>query len=255
MPRGTDARQTATPALNQRIDRGHGEWTVLEAANQGRVEVLKSCQFVDDFFGDAIEDAWQQLGDGAGAFAISAGIGGLVAGTTASGDNYKVELAHNLNWAANRAAIFETRVTLSAITTVGVCVGLTDAVSEAATKLAYADSTGRVLVADDCVLIGFDTDDATYTNWTALAGKATVAATPVDLTDTPVAATYNVLRIELDTSGNADFYVDGTYRGSIATALTVTDPLTPYVGIINRANAITRTVTCDYVAAYQRRTA
>jgi len=218
----------------------------------------------DDFPGDLLDASWAVAVDGAGTGIIPAAHGaqlvnGAVLLSTAATNDNKVELAHGRNYQAQLSVIFETALHLDDITTVAVMAGLTDDSAEAANSTAYATAAGRVLTADDCVLIGFDTDDVTYTNWTALAGIATVAATPVDLTATPANGTYAILRIEIDTSGNADFFVgvDGTgeftYRGSIASAVTTTVNLCPYVAVLTRDTAV-RVATVDYVRVYQPRT-
>ena len=251
MPSENESRMTSIVGVNKFID---STGSHMDIGNLGRIEPQGSVMLMDDFLGDQINDEWQQSSDGGATFAIVARVNGVVVGTTAVGDNNRLDLAHNLNWQPQLASIFEARVHIDDITTVCAMVGLTDAVSEGASALPYANAAGRNLVAANCVMIGYDTDDATNTGWTGLSGNAAAAGTLHDLTDAPVNSTYNTLRIEIDVTGNASFYVDGVVRGYEALAVAVATPMTPFFGVMNRAAAITRALSVDYAYVAQRRT-
>ena len=251
MPRENISRMTSIVGVNKFID---STGSHLDIGNLGRIEPQGSVALMDDFLGDQIQDEWQQSSDGGATFVIVAAADGVVVGTTAAGNDNRLDLAHNLNWQPQLATIFEARLYINNAATVCVMAGLTDAVSEGALALPYANAAGRNLVANDCALIGYDTDDAVNTNWTGLSANGGVAGTVRDLTDAPTANTYDVLRIELDVAGNAAFFVNGVPRSYEALAVATTANLTPFIGIMNRAAVITRAVRVDYVYVSQRRT-
>jgi len=245
MPVNEESRQTTLLPVQNYTDR-------IIISDGGRVEDQGGASFEDDFLGDLIADQYAANADGGGASAIVAAVGGTVGITTAATNDNKSELTAELNWAASKSVIFEARVTVDAITTVNFEVGLNDAKTEGATTLPFSDNDTPTAVATNAVMVGFDTDASTNTNLTALVVKAGVAQA-LDLGVAPVAATYNIIRIETNTDGDADFFVDGVYKGSLADAVTAATALTPYMGVQNRTTVITRKLTVDYLHLYQDR--
>ena len=64
---------------------------------------------------------------------------------------------------------------------------------------------------------------------------------------------YHVYRIEVDASGNAVHYIDGVHVGTVASAVTASVALTPYISAIAKAShALTATLDYVYVGALAR---
>lgn len=188
-----------------------------------------------------------------GSGAISAAVGGTYRLTTSTTDNDKAELALELCWEAAKACVMEARVKVDAITTVGMVVGFSDAKSEADNQVAF-EISGATIVdrCTDGVAFCFDTD-ASNVYWYCCQTKAGTQ-TGTDTSIAPVAATYEVLRVELDTSGNAVFYRNGVKVANIASAVTTTTDMTPYIAVISRAGTAARNMDVDYIKAWQNRT-
>ena len=223
----------------------------VDALDGGRFEE-NGVVFRDDFSGDVLEDAWAPNFDGGCDVAILVKPGGVVELKTDNTQNNKAELTNGLNWrASDGGLIFECIVSLGAITNVEMLVGLNDQLTEAGQTLPFSDWDTPVDVATNAVMIGFSTAASTNTNFKGLTVKAG-SPQAVGLTDDPVALAYNKLRIEIDSSGNADFYVDGTLRDSIANAVTATTRLTPYFGIKTVTTAI-KSMGVDYVQIFKTR--
>lgn len=222
----------------------------------------------DDFVGDTLNtDAWiatdtAAAGLGSSAFAISstagdpvAAHGGWISGTCSDNDSGSTEIGSMAattvgNFRPDRAGngllVFETRITLPAITTIRVNAGLTDDEAEANAVLAMSLSgTTWTTTATDAALWVFDTaatTDVFYgqtvdsdADGTAVTGTA------------PVAATALRLRIEIGPTGSVYFYRDGNYVGSeTAVGVTETVPLIPYLGVANEG-AANKVLEADYV--------
>lgn len=213
--------------------------------------------FYDDFLGDVLTDQW---GSAEGADDSTSAVAAVVAGaangvcriTTGDGDTSTmagsgVQVTSFLNWKANSGnLIFEARVALSAITSISVFVGLTDQVSSLEMPINSAGSSDTITTtATDAVGFFFDTAQV-IDNWWIAGVKNDTDATHANTTIAPVAATYQVLRIELDASGNARFWIDGVFVGTVVSAVTATVALAPVIAAFNRTTS-SRNVDIDYV--------
>ena len=76
--------------------------------------------------------------------------------------------------------------------------------------------------------------------------KADTDATHANTNVAPVAATWVVLRVEVDASGNGRFFINGAYVGAVVNATTATVALTPVVSCFTRT-AASATVDVDYI--------
>jgi len=149
--------------------------------------------------------------------------------------------------------VFETRVSFSAITGCSWGFGLGDVLANDTEVANYTVNSG--VVADDAGIANaisfvFDTD-ATTAQWQACStngGTVGNAAAEEPLTDVPAVNTYQVLRIEVDASGDARFYIDGVLRATRATAVATTALLIPYIWGDSAVDAQTAcTVAIDYI--------
>jgi hypothetical protein len=101
----------------------------------------------------------------------------------------------------------------------------------------------------------FDTDETTDYFWIVNTKNNTEGGNILPVTApgyVPVADTYVTLRVAIDTSGNANYFINGNCVGSKKNALTAATALCPYVSAINRAGAAL-VVTVDYIACWQDR--
>lgn len=200
--------------------------------------------FKDHFTDDTLStDKWATSVPGTGdSIAISEVAGGEALITTGSVDDDSCMMATSIIWNASKKAMCEARVTIDDVSGTGLFVGFSDAKSEANNSIAIhypADSV--TYVADNAVGFVIDADHSTSSIMCASV-IATVGTTPVDTTIDWADGDEHNLRVELDTDGNASFYVDGILRGGIGSAVTAATLLCFTVQAITRANDGSNTV-------------
>lgn len=157
------------------------------------------------------------------------------------------QLNSALQWRADSGNLsFQTRVKLAAITSCSCFVGLTDTVAlEQAIESAASGNTVTT-TATDAVGFFFDSRMTTL-QWWAGGVKADVDATHFATGKAPVAATYDVLRVELSAAGHATFYVNGVQVGqTMQNAVTPTVLMTPTFGVRPLTAVAGKTLTVDY---------
>lgn len=187
------------------------------------------------------------------AWAITAAKGGTIQGAvnTTTGNVASISFGELVYEADQGGLYFEARVNLSAITTFRAFFGLVDAKSYATTVIPFSISATTVTsnVTGDGIGWLFDTA-ATSVTWNPVAAKATVANTLSFNGPAPVAATFDILQIAVDTLGNAEFFVNDQFKGSLANALTATVRLCPMFSL-QCVGAANRNANADYVFASQ----
>lgn len=216
----------------------------------------------DDFLGDVIADQWAVAKGSDGAcvdFAHLTGVNGMLQATMGAGAGADmaangVQLHSALQWKANQGGlIFECRVKISAITNVALFVGLTDQIASLEMPIQSAASADTITTnATDAVGFMFDTAMAIDNIW--LVGVANnTDATKQNSGLAFAADTFRTCRVEVDASGNADFFIDGARVGSkMAAAVTATVALTPVVAGFTLA-AAARTCQVDYILTQANR--
>lgn len=216
----------------------------------------------DDFLGDVLADEWNAVEtdtDGAQAV-LAGGIGGQLRITTGNDDGNAVVLpdlsgvTSYLNWqASNGGLVFETRIYLSRITLAYVFVGFTDLVTIEAPVIASQSGDGITTNATDAVGFMFDTGSSSDT-WFLVGVANDTDATKQVLTAAPAATTWVTLRIEVNSSGAADFFINGAQVGSRMTgAVTAAADLTPCVYASNTDGTSAITMDVDYVLCEMNR--
>jgi hypothetical protein len=151
--------------------------------------------------------------------------------------------------------VFETRVSFDQITGTSWCFGLSDTLAEATERNLYKVNSGTIadggLTLTNAICFAFDTDATAPTKWqfcSENAGTIAAAAAEDAHTTGPVADTFAVLRIEVDATGDARFYLDGTLVKSVTTAVATTALLIPFIGGNSADDANVATdVHIDYV--------
>jgi hypothetical protein len=198
----------------------------------------------DDFTGVTLDsNKWATSVPGTmDSIAISEVAGGECLITVGSADNDSAMLSTAIIWNGTIEAKAEARVLITDVSGTGVFVGFSDAKSESNNSIAihYA---GDSLTTEASTAVGFviDADHATSSIMLASVdgdSDGTPVDTGVDWEDTEV----RDLRVELDASGNATFYIDGTSAGYIASAVTAGTLLCFTVQAITRANDGSNTV-------------
>ena len=220
-------------------------------------------QLFDDFLGEEIDAyRWQSL-VGTDAECRQATVradqaNGVVRLTT--GDDAAASMAVNgvqmqsrLNWRADKGGLsYEVRVAIDTITSVAVFVGLTDQVS--ALEMPFTLAAGDALTSNATDACGVLFDTAADTDrWWLVGVKADVDATKQDSAVAPTAGTFEAWRIDIDATGQATFYRNGSLIGSaMANALTASVLLTPVVATFSRTSA-SRNVDVDHKLVQQQR--
>lgn len=217
--------------------------------------------FFEDFtgsgqaFSTTVIDGWLSRKGTTNAvdWTVTEAVGGTVVGTigdtTASMAVSGVQLSRGLNWKANQGnLVLEARVKLSQITTITTFIGFTDQVAALEMPIQSAASANTLTTtATDAVGFMFDTS-MTDDKWWLVGVANDVDATHQDTTFAPVAATYEVFRIELTATGAANFFRNGKQVGStMSGAVTATVALTPVIAGFNRTTSATPTITADYI--------
>lgn len=211
----------------------------------------------DDFINKAVDQTsiWNVATVNSGAVAYNAQVNGAARITTGVADDDDMDMASGLCFKAALCPAIEIRLAAADVTAAAFCLGFSDAVSEAADKIAvdFSNSGALVTTATDAVLFVLDPDKTANPTYAHLCSvKADTDGTPVNTGVVPVAATYNTYRIELDADGTAYGYIDGALVATITSAITTTTALCAYIGTINREGAA-NTWDVDYIRVWQKR--
>jgi len=151
--------------------------------------------------------------------------------------------------------IFECRVSFDQITGVAACFGLSDTLATDAEHLLHTIVAGTVadggLTVTNTVEIVYSEEATASTLWHAASengGTIGNAGAEETLVDGPTANTYDVLRIEVDSDGDARFYINGVLRLTRATAVATTALLIPYIAIDGEAaTPVVTDLSIDYI--------
>lgn len=218
----------------------------------------------DDFLGDVLADEWAAVEtdtDGAQAV-LAGGIGGVLRITTGNDDGNGVVLpdasgvTSYLNWqASNGGLVMQARVKMSRITDAYLFVGFTDLITIEAPVISAGSAETITTNATDAVGFVFDTNFTTDTFH--LVGVANnTDATVQTLTTAPVADDYATFRIEVNASGVATFFYNGSPVGSAMTgAVTAGVDLTPVVLASNLDGTSALNCDVDYIHVAMNRAA
>lgn len=149
------------------------------------------------------------------------------------------------------ALVFEVRLQSPGILNMQHFIGFTDQTAALEMPIESAASANTITTnATDAVGFMYDTSMSTDNRW--LVGvNNNVDETAQDSGTTPVTGTVYVSRIEIDTSGNANFYINGTQVGTtMTTACRTSVPLYPTLALGTRSTA-TRSFVVDYLYVRQ----
>ena len=215
----------------------------------------------DDFLGDVLDVEWQTADTGSGSSAdavISAGTNGTIVMVTGTADNGFSAISRELNFQGQLNCVMAARIKVDDVAAVKIEVGFTDAHDDAG---AVSTLGSYSTTAADWVGWIFDTEDSgNATKWQATGVDSGTEATKIEPDLTVAAATYETLIVALEDT-TAYFYrldSDGyqTYSSTaMLNACTKDVNLTPWVMVQSREASDSKTLTVDFIKAWQRRTA
>jgi len=234
--------------------------------NPGHVVVF------DDFFQSAVADdswanSWLTFGGATSAAAVVVaspeGKVDLVSGTNGTAGTTDASCMSALALTKGQAVslgkiVFEARVATSHITGATLCVGLSDKIASDSAE-AVLHTVKAAVIADDGLTVANalsfcqDSEATLATLWHCTSENAgTIAyATAAGSCSSgvgPTANTYQVLRIEVDASGDARFYVDGVLKFTETTAVATTAVLVPYIAVTAEdGTPVATTLSVDYI--------
>lgn len=142
--------------------------------------------------------------------------------------------------------VMEARLKVpSTVTNLHLFVGLTGSVGSLVTPATLGASDALTAVATNAV--GFLYDTAADTdNWWGIGINAS-SGSKANLGVAPSGSFFYILRIEVDTSGNTSYFIDGKKLGYLAAAIDPTvGQIAPAVVAFSRTNA-SKTVDVDYI--------
>lgn len=172
-----------------------------------------------------------------------------------------------LLWQANsqtatQPMVFETRLAAgSTVTSVEYFHGFLDTLTAVDTYALSSTSTFTTSASNNAAMIGWSTTPTSGAAFQAggnpfvgVASNATVDQVVADGAlvtagvpsgRTLAASTFYTWRVEVDSAGNAAYFIDETFLGAIGAAVAITVPLAPQVGVIPRTTS-ERIATVDY---------
>lgn len=215
--------------------------------------------FVDDFFGPATDatNDWTEAGEGtSNAQDYQAGVNGWYRINTGTAADKRNEISTGLDWEAAKSCGCEVKLhTTTSDTGLFLNFGFTDVATEGTGSLSWVDGSlvaGTVdSVADDAVMFGVraETSDNIYALSVIANGTPQSTDTGTDL----VLATDHIYRIQLDTAGNARYYIDGEHVATHLLAVTTTDDLCFTIGGMLTTGSTAALIDIDYVKIWQNR--
>jgi hypothetical protein len=237
-----------------------------EGSRSSRGKLHRANEYFEHFNTTTTIPAGLVLATGGTAVAATTygvGIGGTSVLTTDDVAAAYQQLTHaGLLWECdnqpdNQPLVFETRLKAGAtITTVEIWAGFVDTLTPGDAYALSATSTFTTSGPADAAVLGFSTTPTSGAAFTT-GGNEIVALSSLNTVDSVVgksgtvfaASTYYTLRVELDSLGNAAFFVDGKFVLGKGSAVTKTVPLTGFVSVVPRATAggSERVITVDYI--------
>jgi hypothetical protein len=237
--------------------------TVTTPSEVRYLDQISKPRLFDDFLGNTLRPEWRGAA-GSDAQAVAPAIFSSLNGECrlVTGDDAGATMALNgsqlssvTQWRAQDGGLsIEISIQLSAITNVAVFVGLTDQVS--ALEMPFTLAAGDALTsnATDAVGVLFDTA-ADTDNWWFVGVKADVDATKENSGYAPVAGAFppERWRIDIDTSGAATFFRNGSKKGTkMNNAVSNNVLLTPVVAAFSRG-AASRNIDVGHIFIEQNR--
>lgn len=182
--------------------------------------------------------------------AVTSGVARGLSGDEDTAETAVTSLTHSLSWQAdNGGLIFQTKVKIDTVANSAFFVGFTDVLAGTTVEMPFSMSV-VTLTSTATDAVGFLFDTASTNDFFHCVGVADdTEVTFVTSTVLPVGAAYNVLRLELTTTGQCVFKIDGTTIATIAACVTADVALTPVLAV-NPRSAASRNLDADYVGCF-----
>ncbi|MCK5611469.1 hypothetical protein KAR91_56890 [Candidatus Pacearchaeota archaeon] len=214
-----------------------------------------------DLLGEGLPVDWGSLveDNGSAIASVADEHTGVFRLTTGTDDDGKAAIHAQLNWMGDKNAIFECRVTTPAtITTYKLEIGLNDNLTTEAWGVLAEDGSGDA--STDAIIFIWDKDKHATKLWAAGTKNGTGWG-GIDLGVTMEAATTYDFKIVLADDNAVMYYKKvGTHTTwqtlhtiTGGTALTKTVDVTPWIVVVARANAASRTLDVDRIGMEQDR--
>lgn len=233
--------------------------------SKGRIEVFEDFMgFSSTTMGDSQlpQGKVNYCGVGTGSFAqITDEPGGILQATTSATDNDNFALFIGPFKPADGGVVMETRLKLADITKGTHFIGFQETLDQTTPVVAAtSDSNGTLThgVVGSHAGFFFDAIKADTIDWFAIAGDGAVAASNSDangtgVTEAPVNDQFDVLRVEINTHGDADFFFGGPtglkHVKSIESAVTASDLQFAVVMVQTDSTAAAAVLETDYMLA------
>lgn len=256
---GTSPKGVYTPYLMGKGLRGLRLFPVGKDSLQGNDYKLSAPiihnDIFDDFLGAAVSNFWNSLhgSDASAAGAINVQNNGVYRLTTGAGSTHTMAVNGSQITSALTALIsdtgtrFETRLgNISALTSQSICFGLVDV----STLSAPFTISGTTFTANATNAVAFVEDSASTgaaAKLNAVAVNAGGSVQTVNLGIDVDTAAMHTYRIEVDSAGNALYFVDGVQLASILLAVATTARLCLSVGMFSNATSASQTLDVDYL--------
>lgn len=214
----------------------------------------------DDFNRIAIDSTnlWNVNADGGGtAFAINTQANGVVRGTVDTDDNDNTNMNGPVIYRSDSGGPLICEWRVAPITSVAdgeTFVGMSDATTDEL-PIQVSTTDAQTDAASDAV--GFCYTGAGTANWKACGVDSDASRTPVacnrafvDATgasvrvSTPVVGRFQTLKISINESGDADFYINGSWQATIENAVSPDVLLNQYLAFLSGGTG--RSVDVDY---------
>ena len=229
------------------------------------LDITAIAEFKDDFFGDTVNGDFWNLYSGTDAQATNPtintnlidGIASLQYGDDAAGDMAAngSELVGARQWRINEGTLrFEAAIYVPFPTDICVYAGFTD--NSASLEMPFTLGPSDVLTSNATDAVGFLYDTAATTDNIWCVGVANNVDASKKNSGLDFSTTTRVLRIEIDSSANANFYIDGSKVNTtvMQDAVSSSINLAPCIAVFSRTTA-TSIIACDYVRVYKTRSA
>ena len=221
------------------------------------VQVMAPVWYKNDFQNPAQDETNDvATGEETGSSAIAVKTNGYSRLSTSTTPDERQCISGELVWEAENELIWQCKLnTTTSDAALFMFAGVTDSKDEGSNTLPLVDDSlvsGTITTnADDLVGFGVraETSDDIYCISNAAGGTAQSTDSGTDL----VLGTEYILEVVLDAAGTARYSINGALVAVHASAVTVTDPLTWYVGATITAGSTEALVDIDYVLMAQRR--
>jgi len=235
--------------INSRSENGYIRW--YDVTTGDTVDVLTSGPKIIQHFNTTSE----MYTDSAVNSSTSVIADGVCTITLGGADNDDHDFTSGLIFDPSKGLTAEAWIALNDIDQSAFNFGFSDAITEAADKIAVTSAAGTVTTnATDCAVFYYDADDTTdrvkavATHGTNGDGTV-ITASSAALVD----AAYHRYKVEIDPAGNCKFYYDNVLAGTTALGVATTATLCAYFGLIEHpsAGAGVDTASLKYMHAWQ----